>query len=299
MTVAETQDRVRTVKAQINYLLPGPDLNRRFVAAGVEVNTGNYGPYDVTISDARTIRDQFTLDVQGFQLFDIPSKVGDFFDKDEVDRIYPDEVDAAVKAITGASFVANMGWMARTSGDVSKYRRKTEGPYTHKGGVQPPAGEAHIDTCPERAAPSAKALYERVRPDGPGYSRFIYTSFWRCFSEPPQDWPLAVCDARSVRPDEGLQNVLYIVDKIPEGEEMFAPMPDEPTRPAASIFRHNPDHRWWYFSNMVRDEAILLKFHDSDHSVAWRTPHTAFFDPSFPDAKPRCSVECRTVAYFE
>ena len=53
--------------------------------------------------------------------------------------------------------------------------------------------------------------------------------------------------------------------------------------------------------NAVADEieAMMIKFHDSDHSVAWRTPHTAFWDPSFPDRQPRASIECRSYAFFE
>jgi len=214
-----------------------------------------------------------------------------------VDRLYRDEVAEEVKRLTGASFVATQGWMIRNSGDISKFKRE-EGPYRHQGGVQPPAGEAHIDTEPSRADRQAKAIYEKFRPNGPGYKRFIYSSFWRTFSEPPQDCPLAVCDFRSVGDDEGVPNVLYIVDKIPEGEAMFAPMPDA-DQPAAAIFKYNPNHRWWYFSSMTRDEVLLVKFHDSDHSVAWRTPHTAFWDNSFPDRKVRASIECRSVAFFE
>lgn len=294
---ADIEDEVRSVRAEINYLLPGPDINRRFVSAGVEVNTGSYGPFEVAVRDARAIRERFTLDRQGFVLADCPTAIGDFYDKDEVDRLYKAEVAAHVKALTGASFVHPMGWMIRNSGDIARYQKK-DGPYTHQGGVQPPAGEAHIDTEPSRADRMARALYDKVRPDGPGFSRFIYSSFWRTFSPPPQDCPLALCDHRTVGDDEGEANVLYIVDEIPEGEAMFAPMPDD-EQPAAAIFRYNPDHRWWYFSNMTRDEAILLKFHDSDHSRAWRVPHTAFWDPSFPDARVRESIECRSVAFFE
>ena len=290
---------IRTVGADINYLLPGgPAINRRFVSAGVEVNTGTYAPHTVKMRDARPIKDRFTLDKSGFVLLDSKSAVKDFFDKEEVNRLYPDEVVKAVQAATGADFVAPMGWMVRTSGDLSKYRHETTG-YQHRGGVQPPAGEAHIDTSPERAGMNARALYERVRPGGPGFRRFIYSSFWRAFSEPPQDCPLAVCESASVRPDEGVENVLMVVDKIPEGEGLFARVEGEDKLPAASIFHHDPAHRWWYFSNMTRDEALLLKFHDSDRSLAWRTMHTAFRDPSFPDAKTRASVEFRSVAFFE
>jgi hypothetical protein len=294
---ADIEEGVRSVEAEINYLLPGPDINRRFVSAGVELNTGTYGPFKVKVRDGRAIRSHFTLDSHGFVLADSLSAVKDFYDKEEVDRLYMEEVAREVRRLTGASFVAPMGWMIRNSGDISGFKREA-GPYRHQGGIQPPAGEAHIDTEPSRADRQAKAIYERFRPDGPGYRRFIYSSFWRTFSEPPQDCPLAVCDHRSVGDDEGVPNVLYIVDKIPEGEALFAPLPDA-DQPAAAIFKYNPNHRWWYFSYMTRDEALLLKFHDSDHAVAWRTPHTAFWDSSFSDRKVRASIECRSVAFFE
>ena len=29
---------------------------------------------------------------------------------------------------------------------------------------------------------------------------------------------------------------------------------------------------------MRADEALLIKLHDTDHSVAWRAPHTSFRD---------------------
>jgi hypothetical protein len=93
--------------------------------------------------------------------------------------------------------------------------------------------------------------------------------------------------------------VLVIIDKIPEGEAMFAPIPDEDSKQTAAIFHHNPNHRWRYFPNMTRDEVLLVKFHDSDRSRAWRTPHTAFHDPCSPNAKPRASIEVRSVAFFE
>lgn len=292
------EDRARTVDAEINYLLPGPAINRRFVSAGVEVNTGVYGPHRVTLRDGRMLRDAFSLDTTGFVLADAPTAISDFWDRETVDRLYLEESSDHIRALTGASFVAPMGWMIRTSSEAASRQPKRDGPYVHSSGIQPPAGEAHVDTEPRRADRQADALYRKVRPDGPGYTRYIYSSFWRTFSPPPQDCPLAVCDHRSVGADEGVPNVLFVVDEIPIGDARFAPMNDD-DQPAAAIFRHNPAHRWWYFSGMMRDEAILLKFHDSDRSVAWRVPHTAVWDPSFPDANIRESIEVRSIAYFE
>jgi hypothetical protein len=294
----DAEAHARTVDAAITYVSDGSFVNRRFVAPGIEHNTGRYETHRVQIRDARAIQDHFNLDIHGFVLARRPSGVQDFYDKDAVDRIYPGEVVDIVEGLTGASRIVVQGWMVRTSGDLSKHVRPTVG-YTHKGGVQPPASEAHVDFTPERADRLARDLYQKTFPDGKGYSRFIASSLWRCFSPPPQDCPLALCDARSVAPTEGVPNTLFIVDALPPEEVMVGPMPDEDKALAAAIFRYNPHHRWWYFSNMTRDEVVLLKFHDSDRSKALRTPHTAFHDTSFADARPRESIEVRSVAYFE
>lgn len=287
----------RTVDTEINYLAPGSFINRRFVAPGVEVNTGKYQARRVTISDGRQIRDRFSLDTNGFALFEHKSAVNDFMDKDEVNAIYPGEVSELVKRLTGAGVVIPLGWMVRTSGDLSERRQKVVG-YTHQGGIQPPAGEAHVDFTPESAEARARDAYRRLFPEGKPYSRFIASSLWRAFSPPPQDWPLAVCDGSSVAAGEGTPNALVVVDELPDREAMLGELPDEKAAGHASVFHYNPNHRWWYFSGMTRDEVMLLKFYDSDRGRAWRVPHTAFHDPSFPDARIRESIEFRTFAYF-
>ena len=62
----------------------------------------------------------------------------------------------------------------------------------------------------------------------------------------------------------------------------------------------NPQHRWYYFPHMQRNEAVVFKTFDSskDGRARW-TAHTAFDDPtSPPDAPPRESIEMRTLAFF-
>ena len=285
------------IDAEITYLAPGSFINRRFVAPAREVNTGEYRRYPVVIRDARPRAASFTLASHGFQLFEHRSAVRNFLDKAEVEAKYPQELVAAIRQWTGADRVATMSWMVRTSGNLDAHRQEQVG-YQHKGGVQPPAAEAHCDSSPDRVDAMARALYQQRFPDAPPYQRFLYTSFWRAFSPPPQDYPLALCDGNSVGDEEGVPNTLFVVDKIPEREEMLKPVPGEDQRVAAAIFHHNPDHRWWYFSNMTRDEALLLVFHDSRRMRPWRVPHTAFRDSSRPEAQPRESIEFRSVAYF-
>ncbi|MBV8805990.1 MAG: hypothetical protein JO042_13110 [Sinobacteraceae bacterium] len=298
MNAIDAEPRIRVVETEITYACADSRINRRFVAPGVEHNTGRYETHRVSVRDGRSIADQFTLDRNGFMLAKHQSAVANFFDKGEVDAIYPAEMTELVRRLTGAHCVVARGWMVRTSGDLSNHRHPTVG-YTHSGGVQPPAGEAHVDFMRESAERLAKVTYARAFPNANDYSRFIAGSVWRAFSPPPQDCPLAVCDGASVAPEEGIPNTLIIVDKLPDEAAMLGDVPGESDAPAATIFPYSPHHRWWYFSNMSRDEVLLFKFYDSDQTGAWRTPHTAFHDPSFPDARTRESIELRVFAYFK
>jgi hypothetical protein len=286
------------VEADLNYLVPGSRVNRRYVAPGAEINTGQYEPRRVKIRNARPFENRLGFDSHGFVLAWVPSQVSDFTDNAQIESRYVGEVIAAVTRVTGATRVLPMGWMVRSSGELPAPARQPAG-YTHQGGVQPPASDVHVDMAPDRAHRFAKMLYEKHVPGGPGYRRFVATSCWRAFTDPPQDWPLAVCDGRSVDPSEGVKNTMVIVDKLPEPETALRELPGEDDLPAASVFRFSPTHRWWYFPNMTRDEVLVLKFHDSDHSTAWRTPHTSFHDFTYPNACVRRSIEFRTVAYFE
>ena len=63
---------------------------------------------------------------------------------------------------------------------------------------------------------------------------------------------------------------------------------------------YDPSHRWFYFPEMKRTEALVFKCYDSekDGRARW-TAHAAFEDPqSRRDAPPRESIEMRTLAFF-
>jgi hypothetical protein len=273
-----------STRAQISYLLPTSRINRRYWAPGAEMNTGVYAPYDVVIHNAR-LSGPFTLDDHGFALAQHPTQDHDWENQYNADSSYAAEICAIAAQMTGADFVVPMGGMTRSSG--------LTGPL-----VQPPAAEAHVDFTPRSAHALAERIYRARRPDGAGYDRFVCFSIWRALSPSPQDMPLALCEGGSVRDDEGTANTKVDVDVLPEGNAIFADIPGEEDMIAATIFHHSPAHRWWYFPDMTGDEVILIKFYDSDHSRAWRAPHTAFRDTSRPDASERRSIEFRGVAYF-
>lgn len=283
-TIAQRSTAPEAVDTTIDYLIPTSRINRRFWAPGREVNTGIYQSYPVTIRNARLAPKPFTLDEHGFCLSRQPSAVTDFRDPAAV-KAYPDEVAAVARTLTGCDLVVPMGGQLRS-------------PIISGSGIQPPAAEAHVDFNTTTAHRIARALYDKAAPGGPGFSRFIAFSLWRTFSPPPQDWPLALCAFGSVGEEDAVANVKVDVDEIPEGDALFAPIEGEDQMAAATIFHHNPAHRWWYFPDMTADEVIFIKFHDSDHARAWRAPHTAFHDTSRPDAHTRESYEFRAIAFF-
>ena len=272
------------VQSTIDYLIPSSRINRRFWAPGKEFNTGVYAPYPVAIRNAR-LDGPFTLDSHGFCLARHHSAISDWERQYAPDCAYATEVAEVAKRLTGADTVIPLGGMIRDSAATSAT-------------VQPPAAEAHVDFTARCAERRAAALYHKAYPEASGYRRFIGFSLWRALSAPPQDMPLALCEGRSVGDEEGTHNTKVDVTEIPTGDALYAPIAGEEDMVAATIFHYSPGHRWWYFPDLQPQEVIFIKLYDSDHSKAWRCPHTAFRDSTRPDAHPRRSMEFRAMAYF-
>jgi hypothetical protein len=272
------------VQSAIDYLLPTSRINRRFWAPGKELNTGVYAPYPVTVRNAR-LAGPFTLDEHGFCLGHHHTDITDWEHNYGADTPYAAEVGEVAKRLCGADLVVPMGGMIRSSGETGTT-------------VQPPAAEAHVDFTQRCAERIATTIFRKTHPNSPMYHRFIAFSLWRALSPPPQDMPLALCEGRSVRDDEGTHNTKVDVNEIPKGDALFAPIEGEENMAAATIFHHSAAHRWWYFPDMGPDEVIFIKFYDSDHRTAWRCPHTAFRDTTRPEARIRRSMEFRAIAYF-
>jgi hypothetical protein len=284
--LTETKAAGETVTATLNYVAPDSLINRRYVFPGDEVNTGRFVPHRVTIRNARLEARLPSLDTHGFELFRHTSAVNDFRDRTEIDAVYPQEVVDAVKKLTGADLVLPTGYLLRTSGDNAARQ------------IQPPAADVHVDMSWQSAPKTARMVFDEQGPKGQTYRRFICSSFWRTFSPPPQDWPLALCDCHSISQSNGVPNRLIFAEARPTPAEMARPVANEEDLPAATIFRYTPDQRWYYYPDMDRDEVVLIKFHDSDHDRAWFTAHTAFHDEARRAAHTRESIEFRTVAYW-
>jgi hypothetical protein len=235
-------------------------------------------PVEMVITDGRPQVGSFSLDREGFQLVDYPTAITDFMDRDKVNAEYPPEAAELVRQLTGAKFTMGLGVGLRFGVKRTDYE---------KSGDDQPARFPHADFTDT----SAQGILDMVGQTVESYSRCAIYNVWRVFSEPPQDFPLAVCDARTaLAQDEA--NAEAILDLPGTG--------DNPFRSMTVVYRPNPVNRWTYFSDMTVDEALVFKAYDSDTSRAGRVPHSSFVNPlAGPDAPSRSSIEARILAYFD
>ena len=128
-----------SVQADMNYLAPMLERPRNYTyepPPGVPwSNTANEA-HRVTIHDARPVADRVSLDANGFALVDHRSAVRDFFDDEEVRRVYYPEVERVVKQATGAYRVHIFDHTTR---------RKVEGAQDRSDAPRQPVQRVHID----------------------------------------------------------------------------------------------------------------------------------------------------------
>jgi len=226
----------------------------------------------VPICDARALSPSPSLDVEGFTLARLETGAEDLYDTDVARRVYYREVEALVRAVTGARRVVAFDHNVRCA------RMAADG----ENGAQNPVRFPHNDYT-ERSAPQRVRDLMGGEADQLLQHRFAVVNVWKPIRGPVQETPLAVCDARSIRPDDLIPTDLRYRDRI---GEVFS-------------LRFSPTHRWFYFPRMEVHEALLLKCFDSDAQRACFTAHSAFDDPtSPPDAPTRESIEVRTLAFF-
>jgi hypothetical protein len=265
------------VEGLLNYIVKSAERPVYYAyqpPAGIPQHTGEFVGQTVPITDARSFIGEISLDKQGFQLEPHHTRVIDFYDRDEVERVYYPEVVELLKRATGAEKVVifdhqvrNLPMSERGERNARGYAKMVHNDYTANSG--PRRVRDHLP--PDEAA-------ERLQ------HRFAEINVWRPIRGPIKSSPLAVCDAQSIDPDDFVASDLIYPDKVGETYR----------------FAYNPRHRWFYYPNLERDEAILLKCYDSkDDGRARFTAHTSFDDPtSGPDAPPRESIEVRTLLFW-
>lgn len=280
------RDQLECVQGQIVFGRRTPDEK---APAIVVPNYENYPTvsYDVSIRNARPIVNELSLDKEGFALIPHKTACADVRDPEIMREKYLEEMVPFIKSHFNASWV-----IPRREG--VRIRRAAgsaipKGGWNTVSGVREPAGVAHIDYAPV-AGPMLAAAENQLQsiPIRP-YSRLMLIQAWRALSPPPQDIPLALCDASTV-----VDTDIAVVDYASDNQ-------NQPGSAAKStVVRFSPAQRWYYFPEMTADELILFKGYDSDTHYRPVSPHSAFDDRrTYPNAKPRESVEARFFVYFD
>jgi hypothetical protein len=266
----------RTVESRVNYIGAMSERPRYYA---------NDHSRDLLALDDRAIRIENvrggpspSLEREGFVLVPHHSAVQNFRDPEEITRTHYPEIERLLLGLTGADQVVV------TAPGVLRFSEAS--PESGRLNNSRPARFIHIDVSDATAKEFAARSQPQHAPRP--VRRSAHYNVWRVLSPPPQDVPLAVCDARTLAASD-LVTADAVFDVAGRPEWSFEGL----------LVRFNPKHRWCYFRDMNSEEALVFKTHDSDPAQPHHVPHTAFNDPTCPaGVAPRASVEMRAIAYW-
>ncbi|KAH8822912.1 hypothetical protein DL96DRAFT_1470257 [Flagelloscypha sp. PMI_526] len=275
--MSSTESTPHTVLGEIVFNRPPPNEQNLWIrndvdATGKRPRNWKQEPHMMPIEDWRGSDDIF-LDTAGFQLVsDVPTQ---HIKDGEIDvENYRTESIELIKRVTGA---CNVVLFDHT------IRRREKGLEDSPGNRQP-VSDAHVDQTPIAAAGRVKRHMPASEVPTLLSKRYQIINLWRPISNPAWDWPLALCDFRSVDQRDVLPITLIYPDR--EGQTYS--------------IKHNASQRWGYFRGMKPDECVLFKCFDSKRDVAHLVPHAAFSDSSAPEDAPlRESIELRALVFYD
>ena len=275
--LAELDTKRETLEATLSYFLDTKQMPVTVVAAPGEsdkrLGGGGSEPHQVTLRSGRLHLNEFALEKTGFRFVRHNTRVADFYDEDEIRRVYYPEMEALIKAEAGAKRVVVFDHTLRTADDdlrqEAKIRdvvRRVHNDYTEWSGPQ---------RVRDLMGDEAEELLKH---------RFAIIQVWRPIRHPVESWPLAIADARTLSPEDLVVTERRYPDRVGQ----------------TSAITWNPEHRWYWFPHMRPDEALVFKTYESEKDGRARfTAHTAFEDPATPaHARPRESIEIRSLAFF-
>ncbi|KAG7140594.1 Aspirochlorine biosynthesis protein N like [Verticillium longisporum] len=252
--------------------------------------------------------DNFSTETAGFGVYHAPSQEKAFTDDAAVCGPYYAEVEALLRAkLPGVTKVVIFD---------HTIRRRVEG------AARQPVQQLHVDQTPWAAEARVRRHVEGpAEADRLLQGRYQIINVWRPIGHPASDFPLAVVDWRTTRPDDLVKvDLLYPVraaaddDGDDRGKEA---LPDAATVDSTDGYAARGEtfavapsdaHKFFYVKDMTPDEAMFIKCFDSRGQGRPRgtpgradyTPHTAFVDPQTPEgAKGRQSIEVRCLVFYE
>ena len=267
---------VEAVTAEIPYTLDTGEqlVNETYGPNNIRRRrTGASDFHPMTVRNGRAHAGGFSLERHGFVFVEHKTAVKDFFDRGQLESVYYPEVERLIKAASGAKRVVLFDHTLRSGNEAEREERL----------IREPVLSAHNDytewSGPQRVRDLLPAEAETLLK-----GRFAIIQVWRAINRPIQSNPLALADASSVADGDLLVAERRYPNRVGQTYRL----------------KYNAAHRWFYFPEMRRDEALVFKVYDSERDGRARfTPHTSFDDPATPaGAGPRQSIEARALAFF-
>ena len=226
------------------------------------------------IHDARQLDPPASLDRQGFALVPQETAIEDFYQLDAIRDAYEAELEALLRRETGAAELMIFDHTLRSSsGDVRGERSSRE-----------PATVIHNDYTDSSAEVRLRDLLGDAEADERLSRPYAIVNTWRSVAGPVVHKPMTLCDAETIdAPD--------LVATERQAKERTGEL---------QLVTWNPNHRWYYYPEMRRDEVLLIKTFDSrKDGRARRSIHSAFDNPRADEhTPPRESIESRALVFF-
>lgn len=269
--------RAEAVEAEIGYIRDGLTAPR-FDATDPSRNRVPLAYHQVEFHDLRDKEQKPALHEEGFTMLPHRSEVTDFGDAGQ-HAGYCRELEQLLREVTGAPLVFLSPTVVLRSRSHPRYVDDVVSDRV--------ADVVHCDRTDRSVWLEARWALKHYGIEKAPEGRLVSYNVWRALTPPPQDFPLALCDLRSVREDR-LVRGLSIGNAAGRGGEVEFYL---------SLF--DPGQRWCYFSNLTRDEVLVFQQYDSAATGPSGCLHTAFRDPSCTKAtETRVSVEARAYVFF-
>jgi len=198
------------------------------------------------IKDLRGIEEQISFEKNGIAVLEMKSAMSysDFNDANKVKNTYCNEIANVLLHYMQATLVQVFDVRVRRRHPLFPQNMPADIDLLEKG---QPVGNAHIDCTPEAIRTIVEEMngFEATKLL---HGRYISVNVWKPLRGPVKDWPLALCDATSVKKSDLAPCDFVLSSDIVR--EMFQ-------------VHHNNEQTWYYLSDQEATELLLFRQDDS------------------------------------
>ncbi|OCK99206.1 uncharacterized protein K441DRAFT_539099 [Cenococcum geophilum 1.58] len=216
------RDLKQSIKTNLSYLIkdPGHEHEKPYT---VNYDTGGVIPRTntkneskpVVVQNFRDIQDARSFEEYGFGSVKIDSALAsaEFNDEARVEEVYyPAAKKVLWEMFPDATRIETLDGLRKRHSQFPIATGETYEFYQ-------PATLVHTDYTLESAERTARAAFE-LSPDQ--YRRIITLNFWKSFQGPGNDWPLALCDWRTIdRKSESITADVVFHNRFTENERIY------------------------------------------------------------------------------